>query len=178
MKRLPEDHAPRSALFLNSQIREWIHLLKFSRLVGRSDFNRLRFLAAREIPLIETDFDAVVAIPSHPLRSLLQVDLSWEWARCVAEASKRPLQRESLKHASLAYAFLRSPQKNLSPAERWSHFEDPKRQTRYASPSGLPPQRILLVDDVLNTGCSFLEAREALEKAGHRVVAGLVLART
>lgn len=178
MRRISESEAPRSALFLNSQIRDWIHILKFSRLLGRSDFDRLRFLAAREIRSIGTNFDAVVAIPSHPLRSLLQVDLSWEWGRCVAEASQRPLLRVALKHTSLTHAFLRSPQKNLSPEERWARFEDPNRSTRYASARGLEACRILLVDDVLNTGCSFLEARETLEKAGHRVVAGLVLART
>lgn len=177
MKILLRDIRVHAALFLSDAERDWIHQMKFSRFLARGDLDILASLASRELERMRCDFDGVVSLPSHPLRSLVQVDLSYEWARCVAERAGRPLLRASLSHASLARALLSSPQKRLSAAERRERFAEHARFKATSCHARTHP-RILLCDDVLNTGTSFLEARQALTTAGYHVIGGLLLAST
>jgi predicted amidophosphoribosyltransferase len=160
---------------LNAYSLSWVKRVKFGRLLRDSDYLRLRIWASEAFQFRDFNFDAISAIPAHPLRSLLQVDLAWEWARCLEEVSGTRLLSPALRHSSLSHSILRGPQKNFSLAERRALFESPKRRPRYECLRSATSRRVLIVDDVLNSGCSFLEAREALEAGGHRVVGGLVL---
>lgn len=175
MKRRISGHDVHLALPYNATVREWIHDLKFGRLLTTRDREALLRLARHVLAQDHLeDFEAVVAVPSHPLRSLLQVDLSWEWAACVSEASGRPLLPRVLSHASLASALLRAPQKFAAPEERRAaHFES---GCRFVARANERPRRLLLVDDVVNTGCTLFAARNALRRAGHEVRAQLALA--
>jgi len=65
-------------------------------------------------------------------------------------------------------------QAGLSEAERWSNVADSMRsRTR-----SLVGRRFVIVDDVLTTGATLIEARRALEVAGAQVVGAATLAYT
>jgi predicted amidophosphoribosyltransferase len=169
-------HSVRAVAPLNCFNLSWIKRVKFGRLLGEEDFLQLKTWGREALSYQDFSFDAITSVPSHPLRSLLEVDLAWEWARCLEIVSETPLLYPGLRHRSLTHAVLRRPQKTLSLSERRAHFVCPGRESRFQAPPLKVRRRVLLVDDVLNSGCSFLEASEALEAGGHQVVGGLVLA--
>jgi predicted amidophosphoribosyltransferase len=161
---------------LNASTLCWVKRVKFGRLLSEHDFLQLQTWSREALAHQDFDFDAITPVPSHPLRSLLQVDLAWEWARCLEFISTTPLLCPGLRHRSLTHAVLRRPQKSLSLMERRALYATPHREPRFQSSPSKAPRNVLLVDDVLSSGCSFLEASEALEAGGHKVVGGLVLA--
>jgi len=161
---------------LNASTLSWVKRVKFGRLLSEHDFLQLKTWGHEALAHQDFDFDAITPLPSHPLRSLLQVDLAWEWARCLELISETSLLCPGLRHRSLTHAILRSPQKSLSLMERRALYASPHREPRFQSPPAKVSRKVLLVDDVLSSGCSFLEACEALESGGHQVAGGLVLA--
>jgi predicted amidophosphoribosyltransferase len=161
---------------LNAMSLSWIKRVKFARLLSERDYRQLKSWGQEALKEWDLEFDSISSVPSHPLRSLVQVDLSWEWARCLAEVSGIALLSPGLRHSSVPRSMLRQPQKSLSLSERRALFASQNRQPRYVAHPTKIHRRVLLVDDVINSGCSFLEAREALEASGHRVIGGLVLA--
>ena len=111
--------------------------------------------------------DVVVPVPLHAgrqrRRGYNQSELA---ARTVARSLGLPLDGSLLLRVRPA-----PPQAGLSAEERLTNLRDV-----YAG-AGLPPERVLLVDDVTTTGATFEAAAAALRRAGAGTVYALALAR-
>jgi predicted amidophosphoribosyltransferase len=127
--------------------------------------------------ITELGCTAVVGIPSHPLRRVLQTDLSRLLAEHVAESAELPCYPRALEWTAHPFALFRraSHQKNRTRAERLgatARFRVQRTRVPHL------PARILLVDDVCATGATLRDGKRRLEEAGFEVGAALVLARS
>ncbi|HEY0734883.1 MAG TPA: ComF family protein [Herpetosiphonaceae bacterium] len=155
------------AYVFEGAIREAVHTLKYNRRKRMAQpLGQLlnRYLVARPIAI-----DAIVAVPLHPERlrkrgfnqaGLLAQQLARQ-AGLPLLATQLVRVRQTSQQADLNRAQRRE---NVRAAFAW----------QAASP---PPQRILVIDDVLTTGATVEAAAQALHAAGAREVHALALAR-
>jgi predicted amidophosphoribosyltransferase len=158
--------------------REWIKTLKFQMTISKSHYHYLELLAQYIAKQIEEPCRAIVPIPSHPIRSLCQVDLSWEWSRLLGKALGIPIWHNVLLGPPLYEALWHKPQKDLKPQERIERSLQLDRFRIHPQKAHMAWDRILLVDDVLNTGSTFREALQVLRNSGYRVQNACFLALT
>lgn len=122
--------------------------------------------------------DAVAAVPSHPLRCLVQSDLSARFAWVMAKSLGVPVLLDVLRFSPRALLSSPQPQKALGRGERLKRERRARfRVDRDASKAQAQFRRVLLVDDVCTTGASLTSCARLLEDTGRSVIALAVLAR-
>ncbi|MCG8351913.1 MAG: ComF family protein [Chloroflexales bacterium] len=114
--------------------------------------------------------DALIPVPLHPQRRAERgFNQSEELARWLHEASNLPLNTTSLARIRntehQARLDTQARQENVKGSFVWQ-------------PSSPPPDRVLLVDDVLTTGATLEACAGALRLAGAREVRAIALARS
>lgn len=112
--------------------------------------------------------DCLVPIPLHPAREYARgYNQALEIASALSCRLELPVQRGLLyRHAK------RKPQQTLPAARRATNI----RGVFDAAGSDLEGARVLLVDDIVTSGETAMEASRVLEAAGHRVVGVIALA--
>jgi|GEM_PF-2116679 len=158
--------------------RSWIQTLKFQMALPMKDKSYLDLLAEYVSKQMIHPTKAIVPIPSHPIRSLCQVDLSWEWAQALSKALEVPVLHNFLQGPPLLEAFWHKTQKDLSARERLDREKKIKRFRISPHKINCSLDGILLSDDVFNTGSSFRSALQTIEEAGHSVSSACLLALT
>lgn len=160
------------------KVRDWIQTLKFQMCLSSSHKTLLQNLADYMAPQLSDSYSGILAIPSHPIRSLCQVDLSWEWGLILSKVLKIPLHHNFLLAPPILEALFQAPQKELSLQERVQRSKQISRFRIHPQHHHTCHTQLLLIDDVLNTGSSFREALRLLESSGHHVGAACFLAIT
>jgi ComF family protein len=155
------------AYVFEGAIREAVHTLKYNRrkrMAAPLGTLLNRYLLAHPIAV-----DAIVAVPLHPerlrKRGFNQAQLL---AAQLAREAKLPLLVSELVRVRQT-----SQQADLNRAERRANVREAFAWEGVTS----PPQRILVIDDVLTTGATVEAAAQALHAAGAREVHALALAR-
>ncbi len=117
--------------------------------------------------------DIVVPMPAGPARLRSRgFNPAWELARRVA----RQMQKPASPHL-LARVFDATPQRSLSRSERMMNVQGTMHVAADAA-RHVHHRRVALVDDVMTTGASTIEATRALLEAGAHEVEVWLLART
>jgi ComF family protein len=157
----------RVAFVFASPLREVVHQFKYRRV--RHLAQPLGRLMAEHLIVRPLAVDAVLPVPLHHERLAERgFNQAEALAREVARALGLPLLAHGLERARAtqqqAHLDARQRADNVRGAFRW-------RGT-------LPPQRLLIVDDVLTTGATIGACAEALREAGAEAIYGLALARS
>lgn len=154
------------AYVFEGAIREAVHTLNYNRRKRMAQpLGQLlnRYLVAHPIAV-----DAIVAVPLHPerlrTRGFNQAQLL---AAQLARQAGLPLLATQLVRVRQT-----SQQADLNRAQRRDNVRE-----AFAWQGTTPPQRILVIDDVLTTGATIEAAAQALHAAGAREVHALALAR-
>ncbi len=121
------------------------------------------------------EVNLVLHVPSHPLRSYFESDLSRLLKNYLSEGLFIADQKQVLAYPDLGLWPWKAQRKNLSKAQRRVSLDS--RPFRLKKGVSLVNKRVLLVDDVCTTGLSLRSCCEVLEKAGAKVEACFVLAR-
>src|SRR5687768_1256040 len=142
--------------------------IKHSKYEGGGDFPDwlLRLtLKAFKIFFDKQEFDMIVFVP--PTES---GDLVKNFSEKVSESLKIPVSYKLRKtHGT-------SPQKMFHSA--LSKKDNVKNSFEYIDPSELTGKRILLIDDIFDSGCTIKEIGEYLTRHGATMIAPLVIAKT
>jgi predicted amidophosphoribosyltransferase len=162
-----------AAVWLEPPVSDWIHAFKYParglRGLAPGPLASSSELARRAVAFAPGPApDLVVPVPLHPKRLRHRgFNPACELARAVAREIGAPL-------APTAIARLRDTpsQTGLDAAARRRNVRDACRT------SGVVPERVWLVDDVITTGATTREAARALRAAGARHVVALAAART
>ena len=117
--------------------------------------------------------EAVVCIPSHPIRCFGETDLSRFLACEISRALKIPVLTKALQFRMSSVWAGVAPQKGLSRGQRL----DPRRANRFRVPER-GTSRVLLVDDISTTGGSLAAGIHLLEGAGYLVSGCTVFAQS
>lgn len=159
----------RAVYSFDGPLRRSIHQFKYQR-----QFARGRDLAELMVAGIEQqfgpqrDWDAVQCVPLHPLRARERgFDQGQVLATGVAAGLERPLLHGLERHANTR------SQVGLGMAERRTNVHGAFRADHQLCHG----KSILLIDDVVTTGSTFLAAATELLDAGARRVDALALAR-
>lgn len=121
-------------------------------------------------------FDCVVPIPSSPKANRVR---GYAPANELAKALRTNLRLQSQwpPGAQVLSALSRTPdtldQAGLSIAMRWRNLEG-----KFLATKALAGRRILLVDDIVTTGATLLEAARAIEVAGGQAIGFFCFAET
>jgi len=158
-------------------MKEYIYLCKSAPFNGLmpTQKNMLKELCAYWAEELKAaEIDALVAIPSHPFRSLLQSDLAWFLARYLSRALKKTEPLPLMKRRFFIRGQTYSSQKHLRKIERQEFIRE-----QYYVPhrSKYQKLRVLLVDDVCTTGSTLKLCRDLLERAEHQVHSAIVLSK-
>jgi ComF family protein len=166
--RLPASLADvRVAFVFASPLREVVHQFKYRR--ARRLAQPLGRLMAAHLAARPLAIDAVLPVPLHPARRAERgFNQAEELAREVAHVLELPLLKRGLERTRAteqqAHLDARQRANNVRGAFHWR--------------GAPPPQRLLIVDDVLTTGATIGACAEALREAGAESVYGLALARS
>ncbi len=154
------------AWLYGDEVRQAIHALKYQRR------RRMALLLA---DALADDWspppgDALIPVPLHPDRLAERgFNQAEELARRLSQRWRIPLCRQGLIRerdtGHQARLGRRARQSNVAGAFFWSDHRP-------------PPERVLLVDDVLTTGATLVACADALRRAGTHEVRAVALARS
>jgi ComF family protein len=156
----------RVAFVFASPLREVVHQLKYRRV--RRLAQPLGRLMATHLEARPLAIDAVLAVPLHSQRL---AERGFNQAEALAQEVARALGRP-LSHG-LERTRATGQQAHLDARQRADNVRG-----AFCWRAGVPPRRILIVDDVLTTGATIGACAEALRESGAEAVYGLALARS
>jgi ComF family protein len=160
--------AVRIAFVFDGPLREAIHTLKYAR--RRRMARPLGALLAAHLRARPLPAAALLPVPLHPTRLAERgFNQAAELARALARDGARPLLERGLERVRAT-----SQQAQLNAAQRRENTRG-AFVWRAAAP---PPERVLLVDDVLTTGATLSACAAALRQAGAREIYAAALARS
>lgn len=150
-------------------LREAIHQFKYQH--RRRCAAPLGELLAAQMPpdLVATNA-TIVPVPLHSAR---QAERGFNQAEALAEEVARTLNLP-LMHAGLVRQRATEQQAQLDARSRHANVRGAFAWQR----AGPPPERLILVDDVITTGATAAACAEVLRRAGAREVYALALARS
>ncbi|HEU5012117.1 MAG TPA: ComF family protein [Roseiflexaceae bacterium] len=150
-------------------LREAIHRFKYQR--RRRCAGPLGTLLAAHVPpdLVAAN-PTIVPVPLHAAR---QAERGFNQAQALAEEVARTLNLP-LMPAGLVRQRATEQQARLDARSRHANVRDAFAWER----AGSPPERLILVDDVITTGATVAACAETLRRAGAREVYALALARS
>lgn len=150
-------------------VRSLIHQLKFERQLKLGDYLAGKALGRLHQRLLQTEFDIIIPIPmmkrDEKKRTFNQTELI---VKVLAEELGRPYDFEILrkiKHTRL--------QANLGRDERWLNIKDAFSVIKTGK---VDNKSILLVDDIVTTGATTIEASKALYIAGAKQITVFAIA--
>jgi predicted amidophosphoribosyltransferase len=121
----------------------------------------------------DAKIDAVVPIPGHPFRTIIESDLTWHIARFICKGLGKAEPMSLLKRKYFINGKVYKSQKDL---DKWDRAQMIKEQY-YLPANGPENMRLLLVDDVCTTGSTLRHCKELLESKGHKIVSSIVLSK-
>lgn len=168
LKRPPPASAALATFRYADPVDRWLPRLKFGRDLAAGRVLADLLLEDPRLPALTAGMDALIPLPLHRTRlGERGYNQALELARPLARAFDLPLRPGWLQRVRAT-----SPQTGLDARAR-------RRNLRgaFVADSAMSGRRVLLIDDVITTGSSMLEASRACRRAGAIEVRVLAVAR-
>lgn len=168
IKRPPPASAALAPFVYADPVDRWLPRFKFARDLAAGRVLADLVLEDSRLPALIDGIDAVLPLPLHRSRLAERgYNQALELARPLARAFDLPLRQDWLRRVRAT-----APQTGLDARAR-------RRNLRgaFVADAAMRGQRVLLVDDVITTGSSMLEATRACRRAGAIEVRVLAVAR-
>lgn len=168
IKRPPPASAALAPFLYTDPVDRWLPRFKFARDLAAGRVLADLLLEDQRLPTLIEGIDTLVPLPLHRTRlGERGYNQALELARPLARAVGRPLRPDWLQRVRAT-----APQTGLDARAR-------RRNLRgaFVASEAMSGQRVLLIDDVITTGSSMLEASRACRRAGAVEVRVLAAAR-
>ncbi len=168
IKRPPPASATLAPFLYADPVDRWLPRFKFARDLAAGRVLADLVLEDARLPTLIDGIDALVPLPLHRTRLAERgYNQALELARPLARAFDLPLRHDWLQRVRAT-----APQTGLDARAR-------RRNLRgaFVADAAMRGQRVLLIDDVITTGSSMLEASRACRRAGAIEVRVLAVAR-
>ncbi|MBU1486548.1 ComF family protein [bacterium] len=164
-------HLSRSAAPFFGNVRECIHLFKYSKKMALAKPLGDLMLKALFSFWPDLEIDLILPVPLHPDKEDSRgFNQAYLLARQISKSIKVPAVKSNLQRIVNT-----ASQTSLSPKER---LKNVKGAFKIKRPEALAGKKILLIDDVFTTGATVEECSRILKAAGVREVNVFTLART
>jgi ComF family protein len=168
LKRPPPASAALAPFVYDDPLDRWLPRFKFARDLAAGRVLADLLLEDPRLPALTAGVDALVPLPLHRTRLAERgYNQALELARPLARAFDLPLRQDWLQRVRAT-----APQTGLDARARRRNL-----RAAFVASAAMRGQRVLLIDDVITTGSSMLEATRACRRAGAIEVRVLAVAR-
>jgi ComF family protein len=168
LKRPPPASAALAPFVYDDPLDRWLPRFKFARDLAAGRVLADLLLEDPRLPALTAGVDALVPLPLHRARLAERgYNQALELARPLARAFDLPLRQDWLQRVRAT-----APQTGLDARARRRNL-----RAAFVASAAMRGQRVLLIDDVITTGSSMLEATRACRRAGAIEVRVLAVAR-